>query len=1154
MIQHSPHNPPAAPKPGNLAKWHGLYEGSAYLAAIKAAVAHESPTIVIANNAEDALNWFNGLSFFAEQEGNSIDILRFPEWETLPYDGFSPQNDIVSERLATLRKLSNAEKFILIISLQTLIQKIPPPKYIQSYSLQLCKGQKLNITDWALDLASYGYMPTDVVRNRGEYATRGSLIDIFPMGADTPIRIDLLEDQIDSLRTFDPETQRTITLVDKTDFLPAKEFPFNDEAISRFQEAWHLNFDVDVRNCAIYQDVSNGILANGVEYYLPFFFDELSTIFDYMPTSNLVISQDGLPQEVTSYIEGFTERYESLRHDVTRPILPPDTLLILGNELTKKLNLFSQIILSDQTNTEDKVNFKSNQIPKIEANPKLKEPGSALKIFVDSLDVPCLFVVNTAGRREMVQEFLHRTGIKARELKDSDLSRLDKSQCGIYISTLDRGIWTDQLCIITETQIFDIPSRQRKPKGRLFDPELIIRNLTELKTGDPVVHIEHGIGRYKGLSTLSIDGNTNEFLSIEYEEEAILYVPVTSLHLVTRYSSNDLKTVSLSRLGSESWKKTREKAAKKIYDVAAELLDVQAQREQNIGHQFPAPDQQYWQFVQQFSFEVTDDQQTAIDAVIEDLTSSKSIDRLVCGDVGFGKTEVAMRASFIAANSGAQVIVLAPTTLLAQQHLDTWTTRFADWPIRIEMLSRLRSDTQINSILDHLKNGKIDIVIGTHKLLTDRLEMPNLGLVVVDEEHRFGVRQKEKLKKIRANVDFLTLTATPIPRTLNMAINSMRDLSIIATAPNKRVPILTFLYHQRDHIIKEAIKREILRGGQVFYLHNEVRTINQASQYVKDLVPEAKIGIAHGKMAKGDMEQVMNTFYHRQINVLVCTTIIENGIDVPNANTIIIQRADKFGLSQLHQLRGRVGRSTRQAYAYLLIPDRRAISADALKRLEAIESSGDLGMGFTLATHDLEIRGAGELLGEDQSGQIESLGFSLYMQLLERTIASLRKPGIKGLIGPIEPSSEEINLHSSTLIPETYLPDVHERLILYKRIAGASTTTEIEELKVEIIDRFGKLPDETRALLAITELKNIAQKIGISKIDIGSKGGRIQFSEKTSANPERIIELISQEPDSYQFQSPSLLRLRKTRATFQERLELATHIIQYVSPTEKVLE
>ena len=1086
-----------------------------------------------------------GWPFFTTDK--SAPNLRFPDWETLPYDAFSPHQDIISERLSTLQNLRTANRGVLTVPVSTLMQRVPPVSYLDGACLELACDATFDMAKQRLMLESAGYQCVETVTERGQYAVRGALMDVYPMGALLPVRIDLLDDEIDTLRTFDPDSQRTVERIERLDLLPAKEFPFDDAAIARFREKWHDLFQVDVRQCSVYQDVSSYIAPNGVEYYLPLFFDELTTLFDYLPDDTIFITEAGVAAAAQTFETDVMARYESLRHDVERPVLSPVQLYLSSDELNERLSRFKRIVLGGE-HPKHHCEFASKPLPDLRVDTKVEVPAHLLQQFVERHHKPVLFIAESAGRREVLDELLRKHGIEAR-LIDKYAEHVAGIGHSICIGPIQEGVELPDSVVICESDVLGTrtSSKRRDSGKRVIDPEQIVRNLTELNMGAPVVHVEHGVGRYLGLQTLTIDGSAEEFLKLGYAADAKLYVPVTSLHLIGRYAGADEESAPLHRLGSDQWERAKKKAAEKVIDVAAELLDIYARRAAHKSHRLSASAEDYQAFADEFGFEVTKDQSIAIEETLRDMAAEQAMDRLVCGDVGFGKTEVAMRAAFAAVQSAKQAILLVPTTLLAQQHYDSFRDRFANWPITIDVVSRQRSMQETEDINARCRSGKIDILIGTHKLLNPDFKYKDLGLVIIDEEHRFGVRQKERLRAMRAEVDVLTLTATPIPRTLNMSLSGLRDLSIIATPPAKRLSIKTFVQPRRDHNIKEAISRELMRGGQVFYLHNEVRTIEQAASAVKELVPEARVGVAHGQMRKNEMEQVMGEFYHRRLNVLICTTIIETGIDIPNANTIVIERADKFGLAQLHQLRGRVGRSHRQAYAYLLTPNQKNMTADAAKRLEAIEAAGELGVGFTLATQDMEIRGTGELLGDDQSGQIESIGFSLYLEMLNRAVEALRAGKIPDRDTPLEPVNQEVNLHVPALIPEDYLPDVQSRLILYKRIAGASTEVELDDLRAEIIDRFGLLPESVKNLFAITQLKLTAQRLGILKIDLGETKGKLEFSKTTRVEPIAVVQLVQQYSNTYRLDGASTLRIEESLPTFEDRVAFVQALFALLS-------
>ena len=1154
-VELSPFQPPAAPGSGQRISWNNLHDGAATIAASAAARARDGVSLIVAGDTADARRWLGELSFYAPD----MPVLYFPDWETLAYDAFSPHQDIISERLATLHQLPRhaSEPLLVVVTIQTLLQRLPPRSYLDGHSIQLIVGQRFDTRFERQRLEAAGYLSVETVSSRGEYAVRGSLMDIFPMGSPVPLRIDLFDDEIESLRTFDADSQRTLEQVERFELLPAKEVPLDKAVIARFRDNWHNLFNVDVRRCNIYQEVSQGIAPSGVEYALPLFFEQTGTLFDYLPPNSLIIADTRIVEAAHHHLEEVGKRHDNLAHDVERPILEPARLYLREEELGHEIKQLAQVQLNGSSRHQ--ISFASKTLPDLQANPRAKEPAAAIADLVARVEQPILFVADTAGRREVFFDFLSRAGLRPQEVAGIDAFIGDntppQSRLGLTIAPIDRGLWLDELIVVTESQVFGHQVAQRRAKSnRVLDPEQIIRNLTELTIGEPVVHVEHGIGRYLGLQTLEIDGNPNEFLTLEYADSAKLYVPVSALQLISRYSASDNDHAPLHRLGSDQWEKTKRRAAEKVFDVAAELLNIYARRETAERFAFTDPAEDYQRFADQFPFEVTPDQQTAIDEVISDLCSKHATDRLICGDVGFGKTEVAMRAAFLAVQSGKQVAVLVPTTLLAQQHYETFRDRFADWPITIEAVSRMRSDSEVEEISAKLRSGRVDILIGTHKLLNPSLKFKDLGLIVVDEEHRFGVRQKEKLRSLRAEVDIITLTATPIPRTLNMSMFGMRDLSIIATPPAKRLSINTFVQEKRSHIIAEAITRELMRGGQVFYLHNEVRTIERCAEELAELVPEARIGVGHGQMPKRALERVMNDFYHRQLNLLVCTTIIETGIDIPNANTIVIERADKFGLAQLHQLRGRVGRSNRQAYAYLLTPHPKSMTADAVKRLEAIQAAGELGVGFSLATHDKEIRGAGELLGEDQSGQIESVGFSLYMDMLDRAVKAIRSGKTPNMDTPLDVVSLEVNLHASSLIPEDYLPDVHARLILYKRMANAAEREELEDLYAEIIDRFGAMPEPLKNLFQMTQLKLRMAPLGILRLDFGEAGGRMEFSTETQVDPLAVVHLVQREPNTYRLEGATLLRVTRKTESFADRVAFVGELLDRLTPSDSATD
>ncbi len=1081
--------------------------------------------VYVAADTEAAFNAASEIRFYMPGEASGeasggVPVLTFPDWETLPYDHFSAHQDIVSKRLETLYALPAMARGALVVPVTTLLQRLAPTSFVRSQSLIVSVGDTFDIGTERERLTAAGYRAADTVSERGEFAVRGSLLDVFPMGAANPVRIDLFDDEIDSLRLFDADSQRTIAETDRVRVLPAREMPIDDAGIARFRAAWHRSFDADVRRCQVYQDISAGMASQGIEYYLPLFHENTATLFDYLPRDTVFVLEADVAAAAKRHLGDVDARYESLRHDVERPILAPNALYISAADLDVRIKRYGRAQIDPSAaRRRHRVDFGSLPLPDLAANHRAQDPAVRLRSFTANAQARVLLTAETAGRRVHLEEFLGRAKIACADSDGFQRFAEGEAKLAIAIAPIERGLWLPDLAVVTETEIFGHRSDKavaERTRRRGIDPDLVIKNLIELNIGSPVVHIDHGVGRYRGLETLTIDGHPMEFLTIEYAEEAKLFVPVTALHLVSRYSGANEETAPLHRLGSDQWAKAKRRAAERARDAAAELLDIYARREASMSFAFDKPDDDYRRFVEQFPFEVTPDQDAAIDTVIEDLTSPKSTDRLICGDVGFGKTEVAMRAAFLAVASGRQVAILVPTTLLAQQHFETFSDRFADWPVTIEVVSRLRADGEVKSVAERTAAGRVDIVIGTHRLLAKAFGFKDLGLVVIDEEHRFGVRHKEQFKNLRAEVDVLALTATPIPRTLNLSLSGLRDLSVIATPPARRLSIKTFVMEKRRGVIAEAIARELARGGQVFYVHNELRSIERAADEAAELAPAARIGIGHGQMPKRQLERVMGDFYHRRINVLVCTTIIENGIDIPNANTMVIERADRFGLAQLHQLRGRVGRSHRQAYAYLMTPHPRAMTADAVKRLDALKAAGELGIGFTLATHDLEIRGAGELLGEEQSGQIANIGFSLYMQMLERAVAAIKAGRTPHLEDPL-PTNHEVNVHVPALIPDDYLPDVHARLIMYKRIANAPDHAALDELKIEMIDRFGLLPAPLRNLFRTTAVKLVAGTLGIDRVDIGPVGGRLEFGTETEVDPFTVVSIVQQEPSTYRY-------------------------------------
>lgn len=1150
MTQYSPLSPRLNTKPGNKQSWGNLRGSSRSLALCQAAQEHQSLTLVVTQDTETARRIESELKFFRGPDVQ-LPVLHLPDWETLPYDNFSPHQDIISERLQTLYQLPQTEKGILVVPVSTLMHRLPPSSFLHANSLMVKPGQRFVIDQMRLQLENAGYHCVDTVYEHGEFAVRGALVDIFPMGCKTPYRIDLFDDEVETLRTFDPETQRSIDQVEAIELLPAKEYPLDKAGISHFRDSWHQRFDVDHKACPIYQDISAGISPAGIEYYLPLFFDVCSTLFDYLPQSTQVFLYDEIDQATEQFWRELSSRYESRSGDLERPLLKPNEMFLSAGEIFGYLNTYPRTTLTTQILDAGagNHNFSCEPQPEITVNSRSDHPLDRIEHFLADTAKRVLFSAESAGRKESLMDLLKRIDVTPASISSWGEFVHSTETIAIITAPLDLGLNLPDpnIILITESELLGERVQQRRRRKQQQDQgEMAIRNLTELRVGAPVVHIDHGVGRYLGMETIETDGQTNEFLTLKYANDAKLYVPVASLNLISRYSGADDELAPLHKLGSEQWQKAKKKAAEQVRDAAAELLDIYARRAARKGFAFEDPKDAYERFASGFPFEETLDQQTAIEAVHRDMISSQPMDRLVCGDVGFGKTEVAMRAAFIAAHSGKQVAILVPTTLLAQQHFENFRDRFADWPIQIDLISRFRSGKEIDSVQQRLADGKIDVIIGTHKLLQSDLNYKNLGLLIIDEEHRFGVRQKEKLKSLRSEVDILTLTATPIPRTLNMAMSGIRDLSIIATPPAKRLSVKTFVRQNDPNLVKEAILREILRGGQVYYLHNEVKNIEKTARELEELIPEARVAIGHGQMRERQLEQVMSDFYHKRFNVLVCTTIIETGIDVPSANTIIIDRADKFGLAQLHQLRGRVGRSHHQAYAYLLTPHPKSMTSDAQKRLEAIAQTTDLGAGFTLATHDLEIRGAGELLGDEQSGQMQAVGFTLYMEMLDRAVKAIKEGKTPNIDEALD-TSIDINLRIPALIPDDYLPDVHTRLMMYKRIANAETDDALRELQVEMIDRFGLLPEQSKNLFRISSLKLKAQQLGVKKLEAGAQGGRIEFAPVTQVDPLTIVKMVQTQPQKYRLEGASHLKFSLDMDNNDSRIQRVTELLQQLS-------
>jgi len=1138
--------------------WSGLYGSAAGLALVEAAKQAAGPVIVLMVNARRQQQLADEIHFYAK--GSELSVIHFPDWECLPYDAFSPHQDVTSRRLSALAGLQAQKQCIILTTVSAALHRLAPREYVQAHSLLLKTGDTIDVTEFRQQLIRNGYQSVSQVMEPGEFAVRGGLVDLFPMGQAVPYRLDLFGDELEAIRTFDPGSQRSGPALPQVELLPAREYPLNEQAINRFRQAFRARFSGDPQQTVIYRDVSQGISPAGIEYYLPLFFQKTNTLFDYLPEHTSWILEPETVPGIRAFHDEVQDRYQQLSHDIERPILEPDEIVITPDAFLRDLNRYSRIelrpLLTDTAQQElatiDQLIFDTQVPPALPVDHKSEQPYHALCSYLDKHPGRALLVCASAGRRETLRHLLNEHGMRPPDVANWQAFLEGNEKLGLTIADLEKGLELNEprVSVISETQLYGERASQRRHRSALNrSPDAIIRSLAELRIGDPVVHEEYGVGRYLGLQTLDVGDGKTEFLTLEYAGGDKLYIPVFALHFISRYTGTSPENAPLHRLGGDAWEKAKTRARQKAHDAAVEILELQALRAARKGHAFPVHDDHYLAFADAFPFEETPDQERAITEVISDMESSKPMDRLVCGDVGFGKTEVALRAAFMAIHGNKQVAVLVPTTLLAQQHFQNFADRFADSAVNVKLLSRFQGKSEQAAILKDLDDGKVDIVIGTHRLLQEDIRFSNLGLVIIDEEHRFGVRQKERLKKLRAEVDILTLTATPIPRTLNLSLSGMRDISIIATPPEERLAVKTFVLEWNSGLIREAILREIRRGGQVFYLHNEVRTMEKAVSQLHDLVPEAEIRMAHGQMAERELEHIMLDFYHQRFNVLVCSTIIESGIDIPTANTIVIERADKFGLAQLHQLRGRVGRSNHRAYAYLLTPPKRTMTNDARKRLEAIGSLDELGAGFVLASHDLEIRGAGELLGESQSGEIDEVGFTLYAELLNRAIESIKQ----GKDITVEKTAgAEVNVHAPALLPEDYLTDVHMRLILYKRIANAAVKEELNDLKEEMIDRFGLLPDPAKLLFDVTEIKIAASQLGIKKIDAGPKGARIDFVDQPNIEPTALIRLMQSQPKRFRLDGPSRLRVMQETADAGERIQMLREIVAQIGPEHQL--
>ena len=1103
----------------------------------QARAAEQQLTAIVTAEPADTQRLQDELAFF----GPKLRVAVFPDWETLPYDTFSPHQDLISERLATLWRIRQGEVDVVLLPATTALTRLAPPSFLAAYTFNFKQKQKLDEAALKAQLTLAGYQHVSQVVSPGEYAVRGGLIDLFPMGSPVPYRVDLFGDEVDSIRTFDPDSQRSLYPVPEVRLLPGREFPMDEAARAAFRARWREKMEGDPTKARLYKDIGTGIATAGIEYYLPLFFDETATIFSYFGERAVIALHGEIDEALRRFWADTRERHKFLQHDPERPVLAPEDIYLRPEDFFTLCNAHAQLAVRGSEAVE-----WARPLPDLAVERGAQEPLRKLDRHLQATEHRVLLVAESAGRRESLLELLRDHKIEPPTVESLDAFLKSDHRYAITVAPFAGGFfWTEEgVQLVTETELFDAAptTRRRRKQEATSDVDALIKDLSELKVGDPVVHANHGIGRYVGLINIDIGDGPSEFLHLEYADKATLYVPVAQLHLISRYTGVSAEEAPLHKLGSNQWDKARRKAAEQVRDTAAELLNLYARRAAREGFAFRFSAQDYEAFAASFGFEETPDQNAAIHAVIQDMISPKPMDRLVCGDVGFGKTEVALRAAFVAVTGGKQVALLAPTTLLAEQHYQNIADRFAQWPVKVAEMSRFRSAKEVKAAQDGIADGSIDIVVGTHKLLSPDTKFKNLGLLIIDEEHRFGVRHKEAMKALRAEVDVLTLTATPIPRTLGMALEGLRDLSVIATAPQRRLAIKTFVRSETSGTIREAVLRELKRGGQVYFLHNEVETIENRRQKLEELLPEARIAVAHGQMPERELERVMREFVGQKHNLLLCSTIIETGIDVPTANTIVMSRADKFGLAQLHQLRGRVGRSHHQAYAYLLVPDVEGLTKQAAQRLEAIQNMEELGSGFYLAMHDLEIRGAGEVLGENQSGNMMEVGFQLYNEMLSQAVRDLKAGREPDLLNPVN-SATEINLHAPALLPDSYCGDVHTRLSLYKRLATTDKLDKIDAMLEEIVDRFGKLPPQAQTLFDTHRLRVLARPYGVVKIDAAPHIINITFRPKAPVDPMRIIELV-QKNRHIKLAGNDKLRIDKSTPEAKDRAQFVRDVLR----------
>ena len=1132
----------AAPRPGERTR-AGPFHGSSDALAIAELAGNVRPLLTITADASSAQRLQAELAFFAP----ALKTCVFPDWETLPYDTFSPHADLVSERLATLYEMMRGTFDVAIVPVTTALTRLMPVEYLAANTFFFKQGGKLSPDELRRQCTIAGYTHVTQVVAPGEYSFRGGLIDIFPMGSALPYRIDLFDEDIDSIRSFDVDSQRSIYKVNDVRLLPAREFPMNEAAQTLFRQNFRIKFEGDPSKSRIYKDVSKGVPSAGIEYYLPLFFETTARFTDYLPEGTVICAAHGLQEAVDAFWQDTHSRYTTLRGDRANPVMPPHDLFLAPDDFFGSIKPFARVEYAAASAETQPAPLTTMALPPLGVERRADNPLHRLGQFLNRYQGRVLLLADSPGRRETMHDFLAEYELRPAPAASYEDFRTASAPFMLGVGSLHTGFaMGDAFALITENELYATQARNRSAReARKTTAEGMLRDLSEVKTGDPVVHEQHGIGRYLGLQSMDLGEGETEFLTLEYAKGDKLYVPVSSLHLISRYSGASAENAPLHFLGGEQWEKAKKKAAEQAHDTAAELLNLYAQRALRQGHAFSLKHHDYEAFAEGFPFEETPDQAAAIKATLDDLVSGKPMDRLICGDVGFGKTEVALRAAYVAVADGKQVAVLVPTTLLAEQHFNTFTDRFTDWPVKIAELSRFRSAKEQTEALAGLAAGSVDIAIGTHKLVQRGVKFKNLGLVIIDEEHRFGVRHKEQLKALRAEVDVLTLTATPIPRTLALSMEGLRDFSVIATAPQRRLAIKTFVSRFSRAQIREAALRELHRGGQIYFLHNEIDTIRHIEEMLTELLPEARIRVAHGQMRERELELAMRDFYQQRFNILLCTTIIETGIDVPTANTIIINRADRFGLAQLHQLRGRVGRSHHQAYAYLLLPDEGNITPQAKKRLEAIQMMEELGSGFFLAMHDLEIRGAGEVLGESQSGEMQEVGFNMYAAMLDTAVRALKQGKEPDLAAPLGVTTE-INLHVPALLPSDYCSDVHERLVIYKRLANCDNDEELDRLREELIDRFGESPSPARALIDSHRLRLASKALGIARIDASDTAIQLQFIPKPPIDPMKIIKLI-QTKRNYKLAGPDRLRIDVNTDDVAARVALIKDVFKMLS-------